>query len=82
MANKATNYLFGFISGTITGIFLGVLFFISNDKKIEKSKKTSNKNKEKEEEEKEGNFFFRNLIRTKLYSRLSNLSAKEASKYK
>ena len=80
MASKATNYLFGFISGAVTGIFLGLLLFLSKDKKTEKSKKTIED--DNDTEEKEDNFFIRNIIKSKLYTRLSKLSAKEADKYK
>ena len=36
MASKTTNYLLGFLSGTITGITLGILAFWSKNPKREK----------------------------------------------
>jgi len=47
MATKGTFYLFGFISGTVTGILLGVLSFLSRNKKKPDLKKVKVKKDQK-----------------------------------
>ena len=52
MASKTTNYLLGFISGTVTGITFGFLAFLSKREKTKEVKtKVKNKNKKKKKEE-------------------------------
>ena len=82
MANKATNYLFGFLSGTVTGITLGLLIYF-NKKEVKKLEENSdNEADESNEDENKKNVFLKNIVKSKIYQRISNLAQRESDKYK